>query len=305
MRTLRWKLLPVVLLGLLYLPFGWSSVRAGAGQGRRGAAEGPKTEQETEVPRVLLSELRAHPETWLGKPVRFVLQFQGLVDSWNPGLGRFGPADWVHLAGWSDDRYPWDPEVWEHPARHLFSRRGSPVALLMAEARRLERFEVTGVVREVFFDEPWIECTGIEPLYEMISEGTLLHVDRAIEFARQEKWELARQQYERALAAPLPEGARAELEHRMATCRKLRDGAEARSRARGSARRPAARGTGSLRPPPISPVGGVPGTRVGPGPGAASPPAPDRPEAAERGLEDSAEESGNGRPLTKYQSMRH
>ncbi|HED64327.1 MAG TPA: hypothetical protein ENJ09_02110 [Planctomycetes bacterium] len=224
MTPLRWKLLPAVLLALLYLPFGWSHVQAGSSH----AAHQERDDTAAEPADVLLSTLRSDPNRYLGEPVRFVLQFQGEIDAWNPGLGRFGPGDWVHLAGWSDDRFPWDPEVWEHPVSHVFCRRGSPIASLMAEARPLERFRITGVVREVFFDDPWIECTSIEPLFEMIGEGTLLHVERAIEFARQEKWELARQQYERALAAPLPDAARAELEERMETCRKLRDGAEAR-----------------------------------------------------------------------------
>lgn len=158
-----------------------------------------------------LSELRAAPGTNLGQEVRFVLQFQRLVEDWNPYLSRFEPARWLALEAWPDELFTWDKRVFDAPVGHLFLRRGGGFEPIARRARTYQRFEVHGRVREVFLGEPWIEIEELVPLSGEVGEGTILHVTRAREVALQGQFDLALEQYERARGGPLPPHALAAL----------------------------------------------------------------------------------------------
>ena len=154
-----------------------------------------------------LTDLRADPGPWFGRRVRFHFQFSGPRREWQPFLTRFGPADFVAFEAWGDREYPWDVEVFENPLSTLFARRGSVVEASLALARKHQRFEAVGVVRDVFLDEPWIEVQSMRRTPEHVPEGTILHVQRAREFEALEQWSLALDQLQRALSAPLPQQA--------------------------------------------------------------------------------------------------
>jgi len=218
MAPLRWKLLPTLLLALILSQLPRERVQArGAGQD---GSQTPVLAAEPED--VSLSDLRTDPDLLLGRQVRSIVQLEGRLESWNPGLTRFGEGDWAGFSAWADEDFTWDPRVFADPMRRLFVRRDSALEVLVAEARRYERFEVVGTVREVLFEQPWIEVVRLKPLFELVGEGTILHFGRASEFARQGKYGLALQNFERARAAPLPANARAELEARIAECTRLR-----------------------------------------------------------------------------------
>ena len=157
--------------------------------------------QAREVP---LGELCANPGRFLGEEVRFRLQFNALVEDWNPYLSRFEPARWIELQAWPDESFTWDPSVFDSPARRLFVRRGGGFEPLARRARTYQRFEVRAKVREVFLGEPWLELMELVPLEGEVGEGTILHVTRARELLFKGQFALALEQYERARAAPLP-----------------------------------------------------------------------------------------------------
>jgi len=225
--TLRWKLLPtLLLLGLgIALVLDGGTVSAGAasgdgGDGGNGDDQRSEPAAVEEAAPTTLGDLRADPAAWLGQRVRFTVQFCKRLDDWNPLMTRFGSTDWAAFSAWADEDFTWEAYVYDHPMTRLFVRRGGAADELMGEMRTYERFEVTGVVREVFVGEPWIEVESFRPLFELVSEGTILHVGRAFEFARQAQWDLAIDQFERAKTAPIPDNARAELDRRIEQCRK-------------------------------------------------------------------------------------
>ena len=212
MRILRRRLLPLAVLGLLAL--GTTTSLAVA------AGDEPAPVADDAVPPidVRLSEVRTNPLPWVGRRVRFSLQFRATLDDWNPCLTRFGRVEWVGFAAWSDERFTWERQGHADPLQRLFVRRGSSLAEDLAEVHAYERFEVVAWVRELFLDEPWLEVESLRPLYEHIGAGTILHVGRARDLMRRQQWELALQQFERAQAAPLPAHARAELERQIIEC---------------------------------------------------------------------------------------
>jgi hypothetical protein len=191
---------------------------------------------ESAVPVALVSwgELDKNCSPRLGQTVRIQFQFHSRVATWNPYMTRFGPREYSAVRAWGDEQFPWIADEYDAPAARLFVRRGSDTERVFALARPSDRFDVDAVVREVFFDRPWVEVIAARPLAEVIGEGTVIHARRATELAEGGAWSLAEAEFERAITPTLPAHARAELE-------RLRDAAheaeiERTRPARGSAR---------------------------------------------------------------------
>ena len=168
-------------------------------------------------------ELCARPGRSLGRRVRLEVQFHARIAAWNPYLSRFGPRDHRAIGAWADEQFAWRVGDYESPAVRFFVRAESAADFAFDSARTFGRFEVTGVVREIFRGEPWIEVDAATPLSEQVTEGTVIHAARAIELANEEQWELAEAELVRALASPLPAKARVELERICAIVRASRD----------------------------------------------------------------------------------
>lgn len=217
MRPFSWRILPLCSLGLLAGAIGFPRLVRHVRADEPVSASSPALD-ELEVHEVALSELRRSPLEWLGQPVRFTLQLKGPLDAWNPYLTRFGPADWVAFGGWPDELFTWDPEVFEDPLPRLFVRRGSALESSVRSTPLYRRLAVTGVVREVFLDEPWIEVVGLAPQVEFVGNGTLICVSRAFDLMGQGQWDLARQQFQRARLAPVPRHVTEELERLELEC---------------------------------------------------------------------------------------
>jgi hypothetical protein len=192
--------------------------RDAAGESSPSQARG--SDSAVEAAATTLDLVRATPGRFLGQRLRFVLQLQGQQESWNPYATRFGAGDWAALAAWPDERFTWDAEVHRDPATHLFVRRGSALASLVAAAEPYERFEAVGVVRALFLDQPWIELETLAPLPGRVGEGTILTVSRAKERMAEGSHELALELLERAQSAPLPEHASAEIRRLAEECRR-------------------------------------------------------------------------------------
>lgn len=167
---------------------------------------------------VTWSELASTPCRYQGEEVRFAFQFHGRPARWQPGPTRFGPGAFAAISGWAEEQFPWVPEEFENPAVRLYVRRGSAVERALQDAHAHQRFEVTGSVREVWRDWPWIELTSATPLDEEIGEATVFHAGRALELMGEGTYVLADEALQQALEAPLPTPARDELSRLREVC---------------------------------------------------------------------------------------
>lgn len=168
------------------------------------------------------------PVTWLellntpcrhqGQEVVFAFQFHGWPERWHPGPTRFGEGAYAAISGWADEQFPWIPEEFDNPAVRLFVRRGSEAQRSFVGALPHQRFEVTGIVREVWRDRPWIELTGATLLEDQIGEATVFHAARAIELMEDGTFVMADEALQQALSAPLPDAARDELSRLREVC---------------------------------------------------------------------------------------
>lgn len=171
----------------------------------------------TAIP-VTWPELANTPCRHQGLEVSFSFQFHGHLERWQAGPTRFGPGAFAAISGWADEQFPWIQEEFANPAVRLFVRRGSDVERAFAEARPHQRFAVTGTLREVWRDRPWIELGSARPLEEEIGEATAFHAGRAIELMEEGTYVLADEALQQALSAPLPGPARDELSRLREVC---------------------------------------------------------------------------------------
>jgi hypothetical protein len=151
-----------------------------------------------------LAELRADSVAWRGQVVEFTLQFDAPLESWHSWLTRFDERRYMGFSAWGDEQLLWKQAAFDSPARRLFARRGSAAELALRGAPPYRRFGVTAVVRNVFESQPWIEILSAEPLARSIGQGTLVHAGRALDLEAEGHDAAAAEQYERALAAPMP-----------------------------------------------------------------------------------------------------
>jgi hypothetical protein len=189
------------------LPLAFAFARADAGDAER-----------VEPVRATLGDLRADPAAFVGREVRFELQLERRLATWQPFLTRFGPGDFAGFRAWADDAFLWERAAFEDPSERLFARLGAAPALVLAAGTQYERFEVTAIVRDVFLGEPWIEVLQARRLPEHVGEGGILHAARGLELLAQGNRDLARDQLQRARAGFLPAHAAAELDRLIAAC---------------------------------------------------------------------------------------
>lgn len=166
-------------------------------------------------------ELRAvalKPLEFLGRELRFTIQIESQPADWNPFLTRFGTEDYRAVIAWGDEQSLWEQADYDSPPATLFARRGGAVEPVLLRAHRYDRFEASGIVRQVLAGRPWIELTDLRPLDEHFSEGSMIHAARGVELMAAEHWQLAAQSFERALASNLPARAREALVRLQSEC---------------------------------------------------------------------------------------
>ena len=169
------------------------------------AAATPQAEQvsweEVSVP-------RAQP---MQGELQLVLQFHSIEHDWEPYCTPFSERTHLAVRAWSDSQLPWIRTEYDNPRARYFVRRGTFAERLLARAAPHDRIVVVGRVRAQFLGQPWIEVIAACPAREQIPLGTVLHTSRAINLLQRKATRLALEQFERALAAPLPAHARKAL----------------------------------------------------------------------------------------------
>lgn len=179
------------------------------------AAAAPRQELPEVEPWTQLVEA---PEAHLARPVRLFLQFHSVERDQECYQTRFAPERWLALRAWTDEQQLWDPAEYDRPEALVFVRRGGRLARLVGRLAPHDRLAIAGVVRTAHLGRPWFEVRGFQRARRTVPEGTVLHASKALELMERKAWELAAEQLERALAAPLPAPAAAELRTFVARC---------------------------------------------------------------------------------------
>jgi len=163
-------------------------------------------------------DVAAQPCKFQGQEVTVRIQFRDLPARWQAGPTRFGPGMFTAVTGWSDEQFPWVRDEFTHPQARVFVRKGTELERTFAAARTHQRFEVRGIVREVWRDRPWIELQSVVLLEDEVGEATVIHASRAISLIEEQSFELADEALRQALVAPMPDPAREELARLRGLC---------------------------------------------------------------------------------------
>ena len=176
------------------------------------AAEAPS------LPLVSWEEYTARPDLALGTLQRMVVQYAEQIDEWEPYLTRYSPEAYLSIRAWTDSQELWFRAEYDAPAAQLFVRRGTRAATLVQDLEPHDRIVVACVQHDQFLGRPWVEIVSARRMHEYVPEGSVLHAVKGLEFLARGVFELARDQFERALAAPLPAHARQALERLVGRC---------------------------------------------------------------------------------------
>ena len=170
------------------------------------------------APTVEWEEVVQVPDGRLGETVQVYVQAHSRPETWEPFLTRFSPEGYVCLRAWSDAQLPWLEEQFGAPKAIVFARKGSPWAEVLEQATPHQRLALAVVPRAFQAGHLWVEVVGAHRAHRQLTEGAVLHVEKALALLEREAPALAREQLERALAAPLPEHAIAAVQALVARC---------------------------------------------------------------------------------------
>jgi len=165
-----------------------------------------------------LEQLRGQPEAFRGVKVAFVVQFATLGRISNPFFTQFTPTEYTNFCGWGDDQPIWRKESYESLFGFLFLSKTHPKLNDLYGMRTYQRLKVTGVVRNTFQDQPWIEVLDFEPVVGQVDLAVLTHLYRGEQFMQERRWQRAIAELTLAPGAGVPEPAMFAIHKNMGIC---------------------------------------------------------------------------------------
>jgi hypothetical protein len=169
---------------------------------------------------VTASELWGDPAAHVGELLKLEVQFETELEGWNPLMTRFGPGEYRGFQAWSDQQFLWRKGDFGHPRVRVFARRGGAAEWALKDTARLSRFELLCRVQSNFAGLPWVEVVAVKPQVRSLSEGSVIHAARGLEFVGKGLWKAALGEFERANSDGLPKRAQNELVRLTEECRK-------------------------------------------------------------------------------------
>ncbi|MDA3963093.1 MAG: tetratricopeptide repeat protein [Planctomycetota bacterium] len=159
---------------------------------------------------VELAQLVEQPTAYLGMRVRFLATFvqtSAMFDTFHTG---FTPGQYMNIVIWDDDANIWDPEVRAAPVMNLYYEKKRAGSRTVSALAKYTVIQVTGEVVSDFRGTPWINVHEVVPLEQLgsLSDNGVYHVQRGVQLAGDQAYDLADENYATALEENLPLEAR-------------------------------------------------------------------------------------------------
>jgi hypothetical protein len=138
-----------------------------------------------------LSQVRAEPEAFKNVKVTFTIQFASLGRISNPFFTKFTPTDFANFYGWADEQPIWQEKAYNDVFGMLFLAKSHPKLEELYEMKLYQRLQVTGVIRNTFQNQPWIEVTDFENASGQLDTAVLTHLFRGEKLMEQRLWQRA------------------------------------------------------------------------------------------------------------------
>jgi len=138
-----------------------------------------------------LTNIRLVPDAYRNVQVVFPVQFAALGKLSNPFFTKFTPADFSNFYVWADEQPIWQRTSYDHVFGNMFYPKTGSQLQQIFELRMYQRLQITGVVRNTFQDQPWIEVLSYDTLSGQVDAATLSHMYRGEQFMGERRWQRA------------------------------------------------------------------------------------------------------------------
>ena len=165
-----------------------------------------------------LTQIRKTPDVFKHVWVSFPIQFVSLGRVENPFFTKFVPQEFANFYCWADEQHLWEREHYEDVFGLLFMSKENDKLQKLYKMKVYERVHVTGVVRNTFQGEPWIEVTGFKALHKAVDTASLSHLFRGHSLMHKSQWARALSELSMAAGEHLPDHVMGEVHKRLATC---------------------------------------------------------------------------------------
>lgn len=169
---------------------------------------------------VELTTVRANPQAFKNVWIKFSGTYLGLGAVHNPFFTRFTRAEFANFAAWDNDQQIWKQKEYDRACSTLFAEKKNAKLLdSLYSLQRYQRIMMTGVVRNAWQGDPWIEVTQIDTIDEpRITSASLTHMNRGYQLIEQRKWAQAAIEFNLASSKTLTTEARGWMHGYLGLC---------------------------------------------------------------------------------------
>lgn len=165
-----------------------------------------------------LTQVRRSPDAFKGVWVSFNVQFTSIGRVQNPFFTQFVPSKFANFYGWAVEQPIWRKSEYDDLYGMLFMDKENDQLDRLYQLKTYQQIKVTGVVRNVFQGEPWIEVASFTEMSNKVNTAVLAHMYRGEQFMKKREWNKAISELSLAPAAEVPEGVLATVHKNMAIC---------------------------------------------------------------------------------------
>ncbi|MHC5009455.1 MAG: hypothetical protein ACYTG6_00720, partial [Planctomycetota bacterium] len=153
---------------------------------------------------VRLVDVIAQPDRYRERILTFFCVFHERNEVFNPLATPFNPTRHENVAVWPDGVALWEMEPYKNDFPFLYIQRSHPASNELVRLEPFTRIEITGKIRAVLRGRPCIEVTGFRPTGQRLGQSVVRSVMAGDRHAERADWDLAYENYVRALQPDLP-----------------------------------------------------------------------------------------------------
>jgi hypothetical protein len=165
-----------------------------------------------------LSAVRATPSAFRNVWIRFPVQFVSLGSVSNPFFTEFVPNHFVNFYAWADEQPIWRREAYDDMFGNLFLSKDSHRVHDLYQLKLYTRMWVTGVVRNTFQEQPWIEVFDFEVGAGAVTTASLTHLYQGERLMEKRRWTDAISELSLAPTEGAPEALLAAVNKNLGIC---------------------------------------------------------------------------------------
>jgi tetratricopeptide (TPR) repeat protein len=164
---------------------------------------------------VTLTDVLKTPREYVDVEVKFKVYFDAAGKNFNPYFTRFNEECYGNFSAYPIDARLYDKRDFPRPYPFFFASKMDKTWKKVKDVDHLRVIEITGVVRDIFQGQPWIEVLDWSGSGGGLSEDDIRDVVRADANYVAGNYKDAARLYERADSSSLPGTVRADLQRRL------------------------------------------------------------------------------------------